>query len=318
LKYSKIVGTGAYLPERIMPNSELEALVDTSDEWIQSRTGIKQRHIARADESTCDMAASAATIALAAAGVDKNDIDLIIVATSTPDQIFPSTACLLQKQLNIDNNCTAFDVQAVCSGFVYALTVADKFIKSGSSKCALVIGAETMSKIIDWKDRSTCVLFGDGAGAVVLKAADEPGIHATVLHANGAYATMLEVPCGVSRPGNDPYIRMQGADVFRFAVSVMDEVVNEILTQAGMQQDQIDWLIPHQANQRIITATAKKLGMSLDKVILTVPYHANTSAASIPLALDKGVRDGRVKPGQTLLFEAIGGGFAWGAVLLRY
>jgi len=318
LKYSKIVGTGSYLPERIMPNSELESLVETSDEWIQSRTGIKQRHIARDDESTCDMAAVAAARAIAAAAIDKNEIDLIIIATSTPDQTFPSTACLLQKQMNINNGCTAFDIQAVCSGFVYALTVADKFIKSGSSKCALVIGADCLSKIIDWSDRSTCVLFGDGAGAVVVKSADEPGVLATVLHANGAYANLLEVPSGTSRPGNDPYIRMKGSEVFKFAVTVMDEIVNEILAATGLKHDDLDWLIPHQANKRIITASAKKLGMPMSKVILTVPEHANTSAASIPLALDTGVRDGRIRPGQTLLLEAIGGGFAWGGALVRY
>ncbi|MEX2353332.1 MAG: beta-ketoacyl-ACP synthase III [Gammaproteobacteria bacterium] len=318
MKYSRITGTGAYLPERIMPNSELEALVDTSDEWIQSRTGIKQRHIAREDESTGDMAAVAATRALEAAGVEKDEIDLVIVATSTPDQTFPSTACLLQRKLGINNSSPAFDVQAVCSGFVYALSIADKFIKSGSSRCALVIGADCLSKILDWHDRSTCVLFGDGAGAVVLKASDSPGIHATLLHANGAYANMLEVPSGVSRPGNDPFIRMKGNEVFRFAVTAMDQVVNEILADTGTRKDEIDWLVPHQANQRIITATAKKLGMPMSKVILTVAEHANTSAASIPLALDVGVRDGRIKPDNLLMLEAIGGGFAWGAALLRF
>ncbi len=318
MKYSRIIGTGAYLPERILTNSELEQLVDTSDEWIQSRTGIRRRHIARDDESSCDMAAAASVLAMQAAGVDRDDIDLIVLATSTPDQIFPSTACLLQKQLKIQNNCAAFDVQAVCSGFVYALSIADKFVSTGAASCALVIGTDCLSKVLDWKDRSTCVLFGDGAGAVVLEAADEPGIHATLLHANGAYSEMLEVPSGVSRPGPDPYIRMRGSEVFRFAVNAMDDIVDEILAVSGLQQEAIDWLIPHQANQRIITATAKKLEMPLSKVIMTVQDHGNTSAASIPLALDTGVRDGRVKPGQLLLFEAIGGGFAWGAALLRY
>ena len=301
-----------------MPNSELEAIVDTSDEWIQSRTGIKQRHISRMDESTCDMSAVAAERALRAAGIDKNQIDLVIVATSTPDQIFPSTACLLQRQLQINNACPAFDVQAVCSGFVYAITVADKFIKSGTTKNALVIGADNLSKIVDWNDRDTCVLFGDGAGAVVLQASDKPGIHATLLHANGAYAEMLQVPNGVSRPGKDNFIQMQGSDVFKFAVTAMDEIVEEVLAGSGMQKQDIDWLVPHQANQRIIAATAKKLMLPMSKVIMTVQEHGNTSAASIPLALDTGVRDGRIKPGQLLLMEAIGGGFAWGAALIRY
>ncbi len=316
--YSRITGTGSYLPERIMPNSELTTMVDTSDEWIQSRTGIKQRHIARADESTCDMGAVAATQALQSAGLEPNQLDLVLFATSTPDQIFPSTACLLQRQLEITNGCPAFDVQAVCSGFVYGLTIADKFIKSGSAKNVLLIGADCLSKIVDWTDRSTCVLFGDGAGAVVLQASTEPGVYSTVLHANGAYANMLEVPCGVSKPGEERFIKMQGSDVFKFAVAAMDELVEEVLVTSAMQKSDLDWLIPHQANQRIITATAKKLNMPMSKVIMTVEEHGNTSAASIPLAMDTGIRDGRVKPGQLLLLEAIGGGFAWGAVLVRY
>lgn len=316
--YSRITGTGSYLPEHVMTNAELEKMVETSDEWIQSRTGIRQRHIARPDESTCDMAVHAANRALAAAGVDKNEIDLVLFATSTPDQVFPSNACLLQRAIGITNNCTAFDIQAVCSGFVYALTVADKFIRSGSTKKALVIGADCLSKIVNWKDRSTCVLFGDGAGAVVMQAAGEPGVYATLLHANGAYANMLEVPNGVSRPGDDRTIHMQGGEVFKFAVSAMDAIVEEILTGTGLKKSDIDWLVPHQANQRIIAATAKKLDLPMSKVILTVTHHGNTSAASIPLALDTGVRDGRIRPGQLLLFEAIGGGFAWGAALVRY
>lgn len=316
--YSRIIGTGSYLPERIMLNFELEAMVNTTDEWIQSRTGIKQRHIARQDESTCDMAVVASQRALQAAGIDKDQIDLVLVATSTPDQVFPSTACLLQRQLQINNGCPAFDVQAVCSGFVYAIAIADKFIKSGTTRNALVIGADCLSKILDWTDRSTCVLFGDGAGAVVMQAAAEPGIHATLLHADGAYANLLEVPSGVSRPGSDNYVRMKGSEVFKFAVTVMDEIVDEILTGTGMQQSDIDWLVPHQANRRIIEATAKKLMMPMSKVIMTVQQHGNTSAASIPLALDAGVRDGRIKHGQLLLMEAIGGGLAWGAALVRY
>jgi 3-oxoacyl-[acyl-carrier-protein] synthase-3 len=301
-----------------MTNAELESLVDTSDEWIQSRTGIRQRHIARDDESTCDMAVIASGRALESAGVGKDEIDLIIFATSTPDQTFPSTACLLQRQLDMRNNCTAFDIQAVCAGFVYAISVADKFIKTGAARCALIVGADCLSKIVDWTDRATCVLFGDGAGAVVLKASTVPGVYSSLLHANGAYASMLEVPSGVSRPGSDPYIRMKGSEVFKFAVTAMEEIVDEILGVTGMKQDEIDWLVPHQANQRIIAATAKKLCMPMDKVIMTVQSHGNTSAASIPLALDAGVRDGRIKPGQLLMLEAIGGGFAWGAALLRY
>lgn len=316
--YSRIAGTGSYLPERIMTNAELETMVETSDEWIQSRTGIRERHIARPDESTCDMAVVAAQRAISAAGIDRNQIDLVIFATSTPDQVFPSNACLLQRELQIDNGSAAFDIQAVCSGFVYAISVADKFIRSGSNKTVLVVGADCLSKIVDWTDRGTCVLFGDGAGAVILQAADQPGVYATLLHANGAYANLLEVPCGTSRPGNDRYIHMQGSEVFKFAVTVMDGIVDEVLAGTGMQKSDIDWLVPHQANQRIITATAKKLGLPMDKVMLTVPLHGNTSAASIPLALDVGVREGRIKRGQLLLLEAIGGGFAWGAALVRY
>ena len=316
--YSRITGTGSYLPERIMTNAELEKMVETSDDWIQSRTGIRQRHIARPDESTCDMAAVAAERAIEAAGIERNQIDLVLCATSTPDQVFPSTACLLQRQLRIDNGSAAFDIQAVCSGFVYAVSVADKFIRSGSHKTVLVVGADCLSKIVDWTDRSTCVLFGDGAGAVIMQASGQPGVHASVLHANGAYANLLEVPSGTSRPGDDHYIHMQGSEVFKFAVTVMDEIVAEILADTGMQKTAIDWLVPHQANQRIITATAKKLSLPMYKVMLTVAMHGNTSAASIPLALDTGVRDGRIKPGQLLLLEAIGGGFAWGAALIRY
>ena len=318
MHFSKIIGVGSYLPLRVMLNSELVSMVDTSDEWIQARTGIKQRHIARDDESACDMAARATEMALASAKVNIDEIDLIIVATSTPDQTFPSTACLLQRELKIENNCTAFDVQAVCAGFIYALSIADNFIKTGSASCALVVGTDCLSKIVDWKDRSTCVLFGDGAGAVILKAADEPGIYQTKLHANGKYARLLEVPSGVSRPGNEPYIKMSGSEVFKFAVNVMDNIVDEVLAETDLTQDDIDWLVPHQANKRIISATAKKLGLSMDKVIVTVQHHGNTSAASIPLALDNAIRDGRIKPGHILMMEAIGGGFAWGAAVLRY
>ena len=318
MTYSKIIGTGAYLPQRIMTNTDLEKLVNTSDDWIQTRTGINTRHIAGEDESTCDMALQASIKAIDAAEISKDDIDLIVLATSTPDQTFPSTACLLQDRLEIRNRCPAFDIQAVCAGFVYALSVVDSFMKSGKVRHALVVGSECLSKILDWNDRTTCVLFGDGAGAVVLKEADEPGIINSVMHADGSFAEMLQVPCGISKPGDDPYIRMRGREVFKFAVLAMNKIVNETLQSTGISQQDIDWLIPHQANRRIISATSEKLGLPMSKVIMTVRDHGNTSAASIPLALDVGIRDGRIKQGEVLLFEAIGGGFAWGANLLRY
>lgn len=316
--YSRLTATGGYLPERIVTNAELEKTVDTSDEWIRARTGIRQRHVAAADESTCDMAEQASRRALEASGVDFDSIDLIIVATSTPDLIYPSTACLLQRRLGIRNGGAAFDVQAVCSGFVYAFSIADQFIRSGASRRALVVGADANSKILDWSDRGTCVLFGDGAGAVILEAGTEPGIFATRLHADGAYADLLQVPSGVSRPGNDPHIRMRGSEVFKFAVNAMGQLVDDILEGADMRREDVDWLVPHQANERIISATARKLGLSMEKVILTVGDHGNTSGASIPLALDTGIRDGRIKHGDVLLLEAVGGGFTWGSALLRY
>lgn len=301
-----------------MHNAELETIVDTTDEWIQARTGIRQRHIARVDESTCDMAVPAAQRAITDAGLVPADIDLIIFATSTPDQTFPSTACLLQRELGIDNNCAAFDVQAVCSGFVYAVSIADKFLRTGSVRNVLVVGADCLSRIINWQDRTTCVLFGDGAGAVVMSSGDSPGVYNTCLHANGRYARLLEVPAGVSRPGDQQFIRMSGSEVFKFAVNAMEHIVDEVLAGTGLTQDDIDWLVPHQANKRIISATAKKLGLPMEKVVLTVQDHGNTSAASIPLALDTAVKDGRIKAGQLLMMEAIGGGFAWGAALIRY
>lgn len=318
MTFTTILGTGSYLPQRVVSNAELARRVDTSDEWIRSRTGIRERHVAAENESTCDMAEQAARQALDAAGLEPGSVDLVIIATSTPDLIYPSTACLLQQRLGIRNGGAAFDVQAVCSGFIYATTIADKFIRSGAARCALVIGADTNSRILDWDDRTTCVLFGDGAGAVVFGAADTPGILATRLHADGHYAQMLQVPSGVSRPTDDPFIRMQGQEVFKFAVNAMGDLVAEILAGAGFDAAQIDWLVPHQANERIITATARKLGMGMDRVILTVDRHGNTSGASIPLALDTGVRDGRIRRGQLLLLEAVGGGFTWGSVLLRY
>ncbi len=322
MAYARITGTGGYLPERVMTNADLERLVDTSDEWIVSRTGIRERHIAAEDEQTCDLAEAAARRALAAAGVGPADIDLIIVATTTPDQVFPSTACLLQNRLDI-HGCPAFDVQAVCTGFVYALALADKFIRTDSARCALVVGAETLSRITDWSDRSTCVLFGDGAGAVVVQAADAPGIISTHLHADGAYKDLLQVPAGVSRnydavKAGSAYMTMQGNEVFKVAVNTLGQIVDETLAANGLRQKQVDWLVPHQANIRIIQATARKLGMSMDHVVVTVDRHGNTSAASIPLAFDEAVRDGRIRRGETVLMEAFGGGFTWGSVLLRY
>ena len=316
--FSRIIGTGSYLPERVMTNAELERLVDTADEWIQSRTGIRERHIAREDETTCDMCEQAALRAVTAAGIEVNSIDLIVLATSTPDLIYPSTACLLQARLGIKNNCPAFDVQAACSGFIYAFSIAEKFIRTGAASRALVIGADINSKILDWSDRGTCVLFGDGAGAILIDAATEPGVYTTRLHADGSYAHLLQVPSGVSKPTNDPYIRMSGNEVFKFAVHAMGDIVDETLGLCGLQKEDIDWLVPHQANQRIITATARKLGMTMDKVILTVAEHGNTSGGSIPLALDTGIRDGRIKRGHKLFLEAVGSGFTWGSIVLRY
>ncbi|MEJ2107467.1 MAG: ketoacyl-ACP synthase III [Acidiferrobacteraceae bacterium] len=322
MKYSRIIGTGSYLPERVMTNQELESMVDTSDEWIVTRTGIRERRLAAEGETTRDLAYEASVRAMDAAGVTKDEIDLIIVATTTPDRIFPSTACLLQDRLDI-HGCAAFDVQAVCTGFVYALSVADKFIRTNAARCALVVGAETLSRIIDWTDRSTCVLFGDGAGAVVLKASDSPGILNSHLHADGRYKELLTVPVGVSDgfekiKAGEAYVQMQGNEVFKMAVNTLGRIVDETLEAADLKQSDIDWLVPHQANIRIIGATARKLDLSMDHVVVTVDRHGNTSAASIPLAFDEAVRDGRIKSGDTILMEAFGGGFTWGSVLLRY
>ena len=305
-----------------MTNHELEGMVETSDEWITSRTGIRQRHIAAENEFTLDLAENASRQAMANAGVSKDDIDLIIVATTTPDRVFPSTACLLQSKLGV-HGCPAFDVQAVCTGFVYALGVADKFIRSGDTRCALVIGAETFSRIIDWTDRDTCVLFGDGAGAVVLQADDEPGIYSTHLHADGDYANLLHVPSGVSNnlaavQAGRAYVEMAGSDVFKMAVKTLGRIVEETLQANQMARDDIDWLVPHQANLRIIAATARKLNLPMERVILTVAEQGNTSAASIPLALHAGVSDGRIKRGQTLMIEGFGGGFTWGSAPVSY
>lgn len=320
--YSKITGTGSYLPERILTNAELELMVDTSDEWIRSRTGIEKRHIAADDETTCDLAEKAALAAIEAAGIEAADIDLIIIGTTTPDLIFPSTACLLQQRLGI-RGCPAFDVQAVCTGFIYAMSIAEKFISTGSSKCALVIGAETVSRIIDWKDRNTSVIFGDGAGAVILQASETQGILSSHIHADGQYADLLNVPAGISSDydmvkADKAFVTMQGNEVFKVAVNTLGRIVDETLAANSIKKEDIDWLVPHQANMRIISATAKKLDMSMDRVIVTVDQHGNTSAASVPLALDVAVRDGRIKAGDTVLLEAFGGGFTWGSVLLRY
>ena len=319
---SKITGTGGYLPEKVVTNADLEKIVDTTDEWITSRTGIKKRHLVVDGETTCDLAEKAALNAMEAAGITKDDIDLIIVATTTPDRVFPSTACLLQDRLDI-HGCTAFDVQAVCTGFVYALGIADKFIKSGTHKTALVIGAETMSRTVDWNDRTTCVLFGDGAGAVILEASDEPGILSTHLHADGKYKELLTIPAGVSEnpalfQSGEAYMQMKGNEVFKMAVNTLGRIVDETLAANNMEKSDIDWLVPHQANIRIINATAKKLSMSMDHVVVTVHEHGNTSAASVPLALDVAVRDGRIKRGETILLEAFGGGFTWGSALIKY
>lgn len=322
MTYSRIAGTGGYLPEKVLTNHDLEKMVDTSDQWITERTGIKKRHVAGDDETTCDLAEKAARLAIDAAGIKTSDIDLIIVATTTPDQVFPSTACLLQARLDI-HGCPAFDIQAVCTGFVYAMGVADQFIRGGMAKNALVVGAETMSRIIDWTDRSTCVLFGDGAGAVVLQASDEPGIMSSHLHADGSYEQLLTVPYGISngydrvREGS-AYVQMQGNEVFKIAVKTLGRIVDETLAANSLQKSDINWLVPHQANIRIIAATAKKLKMSMDHVVVTVQEHGNTSAASVPLALDVAVRDGRIKRGDILLCEAFGGGFTWGSTLIKY
>ncbi len=320
--HARIAGTGSYLPERVLTNHDLEKMVDTSDQWIVERTGIRKRHIAADVEVTCDLAEKAARNAMEAAGKGAEDIDLIIVATTTPDQIFPSTACLLQHRLGI-SGCAAFDVQAVCTGFIYALGVADKFIRAGGVRSALVVGAETFSRIIDWSDRDTCVLFADGAGAVVLEASDEPGIISTHLHADGKYADLLHVPGGVSKgydlaQGGGAFVKMRGNEVFKMAVTTLGRIVDETLAANDMEKSDVDWLIPHQANIRIIKATAKKLKMAMDHVVVTVDEHGNTSAASVPLALDTAVRDGRIKRGETLMLEAFGGGFTWGTVLLKY
>ena len=318
--YSRIIGTGSYLPSKTLTNFDLEKMVETSHDWIVSRSGIIERHIAADDEMTSDLALHASRRAIEAAGIGADEIDLVIVATTSPDKMFPSTACILQDKLGIRNHSAAFDMQAVCGGFVYALNTAYLYIRGGQAKTVLVVGAEVLSRMLDWSDRTTCVLFGDGAGAVILQASTTPGIVAGKLHADGSHQGILTAD-GNIRHGEiqgDPFIKMDGQAVFKFAVKVLSEVVEEVLAENNLHGSDIDWLVPHQANIRIMEATAKKLGLSMANVVVTVAHHGNTSSASIPLALDTAVRDGRIKTGQNILLEAVGGGFTWGAVLIRW
>lgn len=321
MTYSRIVGTGRYLPERIMTNFDLEKIVDTTDEWIRTRTGVERRHVVEEDQTTSDMCVEAAKIAIEDAGVDVSEIDLVITGTTSPDLIFPNISTLIQHRLGI-SACPAFSLEAACTSFIYALTVADKFIRAGDSKCALIMGAECITKLMDWTDRNTCVLFGDGAGAVIVKPSEEPGLISCHLGADGQYKDLLYYPVGASnqlaKAGTDEAaIQMVGNEVFKVAVKTLGGIATETLEKAGVDKDDLDWLIPHQANIRIIQATAKRLGMPMEKVIVTVQDHGNTSAASVPLALDVGIRDGRVKKGQLILMEAFGGGFTWGSILMR-
>lgn len=318
MSYSRILGTGSFLPEQVLTNAQLADRLDTSDEWIVSRTGIHSRHIAAEEHKTSDLALKAAQAAIQSAGVEKQEIDLIIVATTTPDMVFPSTACLLQEKLDIPG-CPAFDVQAVCAGFMFALVTANNYIRSGMARRSLVVGADIMSRVLDWKDRRTCVLFGDGAGAVILGNSREPGILHAKLAADGRYKDILNTPAQIScgKILGIPYLNMDGPAVFKFAVKALSDIAAKTLSEAGIDKCDVDWLVPHQANLRIIAATAKHLGLPMERVIVTLPHQGNTSAASIPLALDAGLRDGRICRGQTVLLEGIGGGFAWGAVLLK-
>jgi 3-oxoacyl-[acyl-carrier-protein] synthase-3 len=319
MTYSKILGTGSYLPEKILTNHDLEDMVQTSHEWIVERTGIEERHIAADDETTSSISEIAARRAIEASGIDISEITLIIVGTATPDNVFPSTACLLQNRLGL-NGTAAFDVTAACSGFIYALSIADQYIKTGVHKKVLVVGAEILSRVTDWTDRNSCILFADGAGAVVLGASEEQGIISTHIHADGQYGDLLALanPSQEQTPYITPYITMKGNDVFKVAVKTLSRIVDETLESNNIRRRDIDWLIPHQANIRIIKATAKKLNMSMDQVVVTVNKHGNTSSASIPLALDIAVRDGRIQPGQLMLLEAFGGGFTWGSALIRF
>lgn len=321
MTYSRITGTGGYLPADVITNADLERMVDTSDEWIRERSGIRERRRAAPDETTCDLAEKASRMAVERAGIAPEDVDLIVLATTTPDHVFPSTATKLQDRLG-GFGWPAFDIQAVCAGFIYALDVADRYVRTGGAKRALVVGAETFTRIIDWTDRSTCILFGDGAGAVILEACDKPGILGSRLKADGRYRKMLWVPGGVSQrfpdwPNNRAFVEMRGNEVFKWAVSNLSKIVDDALQEHGLERKDIDWLVPHQANTRILAATARKLGLPMEKVIVTVERHGNTSAASVPLALDEAMRDGRIKSGDLILLEAFGGGFTWGASLVR-
>jgi len=321
MTYSRIAGTGRYLPERIMTNADLEKIIDTSDEWIRTRTGVERRHVCADDQTTSDMCIEAAKIAIEDAGIDVTDIDMVITGTTSPDLIFPNVSTIIQHKLGIPP-CTAFSLEAACTGFIYALTTADKFIKAGEAKCALVIGAECITKLIDWNDRNTCVLFGDGAGAVILKSSEEHGIIYCHLGADGQYKDLLYYPFGASRNlaaagTGDAKIMMTGNEVFKVAVRTLGKIAMQTLEDSGVSKEELDWLVPHQANLRIIQAMAKRLDMPMEKVIVTVQDHGNTSAASVPMALDVGIRDGRLKPGQLILMEAFGGGFTWGSVLMR-
>lgn len=322
MTFARIAGIGSYLPEKVVTNKDLEKIMDTSDEWIRERTGIKRRHVVSDGETTSSIGLIAAQRAMADAGVSADEIDLIIVGTATPDKIFPSTACIIQRRLGVKGS-AAFDVHAACSGFVYALDIANRFIQAGGANSALVIGSETLSRITNWEDRGTAVLFGDGAGSVVLQASDEPGIMSTHIHADGEYEELLHVPNGVSvgydvtRSG-DAFIQMQGNAVFKRAVATFDNIARETIADLDGRIEDVDWFIPHQANMRIIKAAAKRLGMPMERVIATVDEHANTSGASIPLALDEAVRDGRIKRGDTLMFAAFGAGFTWGSVMVKY
>lgn len=319
-RYSRILGTGGYLPETILTNEQIAQTVDTSDAWIIERTGIRERRIAGKQETASSMAEHAARQAMEAAGIEPETIDLIIVATCTPDRVFPSTACLLQQRLSI-RECAAFDVQAACSGFIYALSIADQYVRAGTARRVLVVGSEATSRIVDWSDRSTCILFGDGAGAVVIEAADEPGILSTHIHSDGQYQDLLYVPNSNgagSGKGNERFLKMQGNEVFKIAVNTLGRIVDETLAANNLQKSDIHWLVPHQANIRIIAATAKKLQMPMDRVVMTIEKQGNTSAASVPLALNEAVRDGRIQRGHMVLMEAFGGGFAWGSALIRY
>jgi 3-oxoacyl-[acyl-carrier-protein] synthase-3 len=321
MRCSKLIGTGSYLPEKVLTNKDLESMVDTDHDWIMARTGIAQRRIAAEGEFTCDLAEKASREAISAAGISAAEIDLIVVATTTADQVFPSTACLLQHRLGVEGP-PAFDVQAVCAGFMFALDIADKFIRTGSASCALVVGAETFSRIIDWSDRSTCILFGDGGGAVILKSDNEPGILSTHLHSDGRFKDLLCVPAGISKnysaiQSGTAFTTMEGSEVFRWAVTAMAELVEETLQANSLSRDDVDWLIPHQANVRIINAVGRRAGFPSEKVIVTVDHHGNTSAASVPLALDESIRNNTIKTGELVLMEGFGGGFTWGSALIR-